>query len=738
MISAPTPVAPSAGLNPADQAKFDAILQAHNYVPPAQPGGSAPAQNWRSLVTSNPLTPTAPIAPSTPVVSNPLEDIKKAGADVHNAVTGEDSGQGIPGEQSPAQRSARAGSAAAGGIVNTIADVLPGVKPALAVAGKALNGAEHVAGNIGNTMADISQKLGIMSPAQRAEYDKRASDFSNSTAGQVTTNVADTLNNLGNIANTILGTKGVAEGVPSVIKTAKDTLTTVKGIGAVSDTIPKNPSQSPVVPPLNEVKINDLYNRAIKPTVAGKTNAGQIAQANTQTVAGLQAISDNKPNLTFTNADGETVTNSTPKSVDQLSQAIQQTKASIYKQYDTLAKQAGEQGVTVDTTKIGAELAPVIESRSLAIANPKAVQYAKDVQERLNQTGTVDAQTAQDVIQHYNESLKAFYRNPSYETASQASVDALIANKFREQLDAGITGATGEQYQALKNQYGALSSMEKDVARRNVVWGRQNSVGLAGNLANITSGAELVRGLISMNPADIAASVAIKSVQKYMQYLNNPDVGVSRIFSEIGKSGRPSTGNTMESGAAGKTVEPLPSNVTQPSTKVNTGVSDLFNKFVNMAKGTKIENPTATIDSGAKASKDIVKIIGAKDDSVSFTNQSLKHLAEKGKEGDRLLGLIPDILKSPDEIRQGLSPNRFLISKTINDKPNGSPHAISLEVTEQNGNIIVTAFQTSDSYLKDFDSLWKAAPLPSQQDLRPGGSSRFSALRENQNPQNND
>ena len=296
---------------------------------------------------------------------------------------------------------------------------------------------------------------------------------------------------------------------------------------------------------LNEKKVLDLYNRSIRPTVTGKNNAVQIATSNKKTLSGLKTIAENKINLKLTDANGEIRTGEAPRSVDELTQAIGQTKTSIFKQYDDLAKQAGEQGVVVDVLKIGTELTPVIESKSLAIANPKAVEYAKNLQDRLTQAQKIDAQTAQDVIQHYNDSLKAFYKNPSYDTASNVSIDALIANKFREALDEGIVGVTGKQYQTLKNKYGALSSIEKEVAHRNIVWGRQNKIGLASNLANITSGAELVRGLITMNPADIAVSGTIKGLQKWIEYLKNPDVGVSRIFSELEKPSPSSKGNTI-------------------------------------------------------------------------------------------------------------------------------------------------------------------------------------------------
>lgn len=332
-----------------------------------------------------------------------------------------------------------------------------------------------------------------------------------------------------NLFDTTMNVAGMVS-APAGIKAA-----TTEAGNIVSDagTAIKNALPEAKPPVLNETAILDKYNRAIKPTVAGKANASQIAEGNTRTVAGLRTIADNKSALSFTDADGNVITGQAPKTVEQLSQAIEQTKSSIFKQYDALAKQAGEKGVTVDLPSIAQELVPVFENKALSIANPKAVTYAKELWTRLKEAGGVDAQTAQDIIKHYNESLKAFYRNPGYETASQASIDALIANKFREALDKGITSATGEAYQALKNKYGSLASMEKDVARRSTVWGRQNKIGFTDNISNIASGAELVKGLATLDPVSLAAGTTIKGIQLYQKYLNNPDVGVAKIFSEI-------------------------------------------------------------------------------------------------------------------------------------------------------------------------------------------------------------
>ncbi len=422
-----------------------------------------------------------------------------------------------------------------------------------------LQTAGNVAGNVAGTAGGIIGSF--ISPLLSEGVKQKIGDVTSYVSNKVNSipgMTPEIAQGLGNVFNT-LTLEGAGEAKPVIQAGAKK----VSNIASDVGTLAKNilPEAKPSI--LDTVKIVDDYNRAIKPSIVGKSTAGQIEMANSKVVNGLKAIADNKASLEFVDNEGNLIKGQVPRSVDQLSQSIEQTKRTIYDKYDALAKQAGQQGVTINAPLIAKELEAVVKDRAFQLTNPKAVQYAQDTMDRFKAAGQLDAKTAQDVIQHYNSSLKAFYRNPNYDTASQASIDSMIANKLRSELDNGITGATGEQYQALKNQYGALSSMEKDVARRAAVWGRQNAVSLPNNLANIASGAELVRGLARLNPTDLVVSGAIKGIQKYMQYLNNPDNGISRIFSQIEKSSPSSTGSMSGLGAQGIKGNTYPKSTTE-------------------------------------------------------------------------------------------------------------------------------------------------------------------------------
>ncbi len=232
---------------PADQAtQLKTFLSSQGYVPPKQPNAPpAPSGGgWYSQLQKS-AKPTG-----TPLFGNPAEDIKNAGNEVYEAITG----TGARAGQNPLQRGIGAGSAAASAVLNTAADVVPGGKAALGAVSKGFDVGTKAAGNVSSTLADISQKLGIMSPEQRAEYDKRAGEFAGSEAGQKTAGTAQTLAELGNIANVILmagGTPGAietaAKGVKTTADLVKDYKNTTRGINAVEATV--NPK-----PPADELK----------------------------------------------------------------------------------------------------------------------------------------------------------------------------------------------------------------------------------------------------------------------------------------------------------------------------------------------------------------------------------------------------------------------------------------------------------------------------------------------------
>lgn len=273
-------------------------------------------------------------------------------------------------------------------------------------------------------------------------------------------------------------------------------------------------------------------NKAIRPTVVGKGNAPQIAQYYNRATDAVKNIVANRANLELTDASGNIVKNALPRTLSQFSEAIDQTKKTIFKQYDDLARQAGEEGAFVSLKPVSRELAKLADDQVMNDLYPNVASYIKQRAVSLAERGVYTAQQAQDAIRLMNKSLEAFYKNPSFETASRASVDAMVVNHLRKGLDDVIEKTTGAGYQELKNSYGSLKAIEKEVAHRAVVDARKNVKGLI-DFTDIFTGGELVAGLATMNPAMIARAGVQRGIMSWYKRITSPNYHVNKMFSGV-------------------------------------------------------------------------------------------------------------------------------------------------------------------------------------------------------------
>ena len=276
--------------------------------------------------------------------------------------------------------------------------------------------------------------------------------------------------------------------------------------------------------------------KSVRPSVRGRKTSKQVEQYREKGREAVKSIVKNKEKLEFKDEAGRVTKGDLPKSVKEFGEAIEQTKKEVFEKYDKKAKAAGDKGVKVELEGLAKELDVVIKDTVLQDTNPSVIKYAKEKADIYRKRGSYTTEQTQGAIKSYNDSLQAFYRNPSYDNFAKANIDALIVNKMRESLDKAIEGVEGKGYQALKNEYSALKAIEADVAHRAIVYARQNNTGLAEGLTNVGSGAAAVSGVLSMNPASLAGAAVAKGLQKWIKYVNNPDVIVKKMFKQTEKS----------------------------------------------------------------------------------------------------------------------------------------------------------------------------------------------------------
>lgn len=305
--------------------------------------------------------------------------------------------------------------------------------------------------------------------------------------------------------------------------------------------------------------VNKGMEKGVRPSFEGNRTYSQSQQYSGKAQQAVKSIIDNHATggLQLTDEFNEPV-QGLPQNLKQFSQAIEQTKGHLFKQYNEMATKSGERGAEVDLSPIAKELNEIASNQVLNDSSPSVAAYARQRAEAYQNNKAVTdgvsttppkktytAEQAQQAITHFNQSLEAFYKNPSYDTASRAYIDSLIVNHLRKGLDSAIEQATGSGYQNLKNQYGALKSIEKDVNRRAIVDARKNNKGLL-DFSDVFSGAEVVHGLLSMNPAAVGTGVAAKLIASLYKLKNDPNRIVKKMFAKASKKYEPQAPPTIK------------------------------------------------------------------------------------------------------------------------------------------------------------------------------------------------
>ena len=334
------------------------------------------------------------------------------------------------------------------------------------------------------------------------------------------------------------GNIGAAVNVASVLPVGKAVEAAGKGLAdvagpavekaaaAIADKIPSATDKL-------DKAIQTGVTKGIKPTVIGKPSYDKLTNFYDKANEAVKVIAENRDKLKLVDENGEALHH--PRSAAEMAQAVDQAKKVIYDKYHAMATAAGDAGSEFDTEPILKELDKVAADPEEALPmgdprlkyNPQTRAYANDLKSEIMELHGASPDIIEARIADLNNSLKGFYDGRV--TKAKAQIDGSVAKLMRQQLDDNITSAVGEGYQDLKNQYGALKTVENEVAKRALVNARKANKGVA-DLTDIFTGGDLVAGALSGNPALIAKGLFGRGIKEVYKSLNNPDRYIEKMF----------------------------------------------------------------------------------------------------------------------------------------------------------------------------------------------------------------
>jgi hypothetical protein len=310
-----------------------------------------------------------------------------------------------------------------------------------------------------------------------------------------------------------------------------------------------------VTPEIADKAIQRGISKGIKPTVVGKKTLSRFEGFYDKANEAVKTIAENKNLIKIVDENGEIVSH--PRTAGEMAQAVDQAKKLIYKQYHDMAIAAGDAGAQFDVTPVLAKLDEV--SGDLKY-NPQIRDYAQNLKKEIEEIHGQSPEVVEERIKDLNSSLTGFYEGRVGK--AKAQVDASVAQLMREELDNKIVGAVGEGYQGLKNKYGALKAIEKEVNHRAIVNARKANKGLI-DLTDIFTGGDLAAGILTMNPLLLARGAAGKAIMESYKIFNNPEKQIDKMFRTVYKLPvNESLGDLKPTGI--KPVKPLQENEAPP------------------------------------------------------------------------------------------------------------------------------------------------------------------------------
>lgn len=280
----------------------------------------------------------------------------------------------------------------------------------------------------------------------------------------------------------------------------------------------------------------DLIFKGIKPWAWWVKSIKNIEALKDKAISSVNSIIKNKSNLMLT--DLETWFKNIwelPQNLLQFSEAIQQTKKSIYKQYKKISSSEALKPIKVWVDDILSEIDNVLSNPRLEAINPwisNQLRWMKDV---LKKAWDMWVEEAESLIESWNQVLRTYYKNPNPNNVSSMNVLWSMASILRKKVDDGITSVLGKnQYQDLKLQYWDLTSIEESVTKSALRDAKKNLLWLI-DYTSIFNASDLAQWLVQWDPTAIVWSAWREWLKALFKRLNDPNVAIKQLFTKTEK-----------------------------------------------------------------------------------------------------------------------------------------------------------------------------------------------------------
>ena len=300
-------------------------------------------------------------------------------------------------------------------------------------------------------------------------------------------------------------------------------------------------------------KLENGIMKGIKPGIANVRQPGYLDKAKNA----IKTMVGNTHLINVVDEMGNPVTKFSKASnfLGAVKDGFDQTKGKIFEAYDNLKNIAGDRGRGIDLNPIANEVRNFAEKNTvMKTEHPETYKKFIEAADALQKQGQYSLTEGQESIKQANEILKTFYRTGT--GSADKDVKAFISARLRTAMDKVITGETDQSYQALKNAYGGFSSVEKDLVNMITRNAKKAPRGIYDVFGDMAASGELLRGIATMNPGDIASGFGMKALKEFYKGLNSDSNILKKAFRAVEGEVKPG-GGAIEEGLMKKGKPPI-------------------------------------------------------------------------------------------------------------------------------------------------------------------------------------
>ncbi len=224
-----------------------------------------------------------------------------------------------------------------------------------------------------------------------------------------------------------------------------------------------------------------------------------------------------------------------PSDVASYNKAIKSTKRSIWKDIEARLKQGTDAELELHFDDISRKIRGIANDKALLRSNRAAAKqveaFADDI---VSQGNRVPVMEAEKTKQFLNAELEGLFGEINLSKPLKEA-KKLATREIGKQLDTILSKGKSGEFQALKNKYGALSSIEEDVLKRMIVFERQNPQGLSESISRIAGLGNITKGIMKLSPSDVGKGFTELAAGQLAKRANDADLLIKKAFTRFGK-----------------------------------------------------------------------------------------------------------------------------------------------------------------------------------------------------------